>query len=165
MGDTVMFKMAKTHFDLSFAMLEKMIDQCPNDLWNEKKGGFIFWQQLLHAFTGVNFWLRENNTKFIEPFSDKKVYPELDNDPEVNLTKDDLSDYKNKIKAICESFFQDKDDNWLNSNSIIYDKIKNLDIIFMQIRHMQYHVGHCNSILRENHREAVDWLDYYGETV
>jgi hypothetical protein len=81
MGDVTMLKIAKTHFDLSFKMLEKMIDQCPDDLWNEKKGGFVLWQQLLHAFIGINFWLRENNVKFIEPFSDKKVYPELDNDP------------------------------------------------------------------------------------
>jgi hypothetical protein len=101
--------------------------------------------------------------KFIEPFSDKKVYLELDNDPEVNLSKEDLLGYKNEIKVLCEAFFQHKDDNWLNSNSIIYDKIKNLDIIFMQVRHIRYHVGHCNSILRENNQEAVDWLDYYGE--
>jgi hypothetical protein len=163
MENNTMLKIAKTHFDLSFNMLEKMINQCPNDLWNEKKGGFVFWQQLLHAFTGINFWLRENNAKFIEPFCDKKVYPELDNNPEVNLSKEDLVDYKDRIKEICEGFFEDKDDNWLNSNSIVYDKIKNLDIIFMQVRHIQYHVGHCNSILRENNREAVEWLDYYGE--
>lgn len=34
----------------------------------------------------------------------------------------------------------------------------------MQIRHMQYHVGHCNSILRENNKEAVDWIDYLGSS-
>lgn len=162
-GRKVIIKIAKTHFDLSFEMLEKMIQQCPDDLWNEKKGGFVFWQQLLHAFTGINFWLREENKKFIEPFEDKKVYPELDHDPENNLTKEELTEYKNKVKEICDAFFQDKDDHWINSSSIIYDKIKNLDVIFMQIRHIQYHVGHCNSILRENNVQAVEWLDYFGE--
>lgn len=29
--------MAKTYFDLSFKMLEKMINQCPDHLWNDKK--------------------------------------------------------------------------------------------------------------------------------
>lgn len=62
-------------------MLEQMIEKCTDDLWNEKKGGFVFLQQLLYAFTGINFWLRTKNEKFIEPFADKKVYPELDNDP------------------------------------------------------------------------------------
>lgn len=163
MGNNTMLKIAQTHFELSFKMLEQMIEQCPDDIWKEKKGGFVFWQQLLHAFTGINFWLRENSDKFVEPFNDKKVYPELDNDPKINLSKDELMAYKDEVKKICENFFNDKDDEWLNNNSIIYDKVKNLDIIFMQIRHIQYHVGHCNSILRENNREAVDWLDYYGE--
>lgn len=156
-------KTTKTHFDLSFSMLEEMIEKCPDDLWNAKKGGFVFWQQLLHAFTGINFWLRMNNDEFIEPFADKKVYPELDQDPENQLTKEDLTEYKNAVKEISKVFFADKDDEWLEDNSIIYDKIKNLDVILMQIRHLQYHVGHCNSILRENNREAVEWLDYYGE--
>lgn len=156
-------KTAKTHFDLSFSMLENMIEKCPDDLWNEKKGGFVFWQQLLHAFTGINFWMRTNKDEFIEPFADKKVYPELDHDPENQLTKEDLTEYKNVAKEISRAFFDDKDDEWLGTESVIYNKIKNLDVIFMQVRHIQYHVGHCNSILRENGREAVEWYDYYGE--
>lgn len=163
MKSIILLKIAKTQFDLSFSMLEKMIEKCPDDLWNEKKGGFVFWQQLLHAFSGTNFWLRMNNDKFIEAFWDKKVYPELEHDPENQLTKEDLTGYKNVVKEISEAFFAEKDDEWLGNNSIVYDKIKNLDVIFMQIRHIQYHVGHCNSILRENNKVAVEWLDYYGE--
>lgn len=144
-------------------MLEQMIETCPNDLWNEKKGGFVFWQQLLHAFTGINFWLRLNNDKFIEPFLDKKVYPELDNEPENQLTKSDLTEYKNMVKEIVKVYFADKDDECLEADSAIYKKIKNLDVIFGQVRHIQYHVGHCNSILRENYRDAVEWIDYFGE--
>lgn len=158
-----MLEIAKTQFDLSFSMLEKIIDKCPDDLWAAKKGGFVFWQQLLHAFTGINFWLRTNNDKFREPFEDKKVYPELEQEPENQLTKDDLTEYKNFVKEITKIFFQGKDDKWLVEGSIIYNKITNLDVIFMQVRHIQYHVGHCNSILRENNREAVEWLDYYGK--
>ena len=163
MESIMLLEIAKTQFDLSFFMLEKMIEKCPDDLWNEKKGGFVFWQQLLHALSGVNYWLRINNDKYIEPFVGRKVYPELEHEPEDQLTKEDLTVYKNVVKEISEVFFHEKDDEWLGNNSIIYDKIKNLDVIFMQVRHLQYHVGHCNSILRENNREPVEWLDYYGE--
>jgi hypothetical protein len=31
------------------------------------------------------------------------------------------------------------------------------------IAKVQYHEGHCNSILRENNRAAVEWIDYNGE--
>ena len=163
MRSTTLLEIAKTQFDLSFLMLEKMIEQCPDDLWDKKKGGFVFWQQILHAFAGINYWLRMNNDIFQEPFADKKVYPELEQEPENQLTKEDITDYKNSVKELASAFFCGKDDEWLGYNSAVYDKIKNLDVIFMQVRHIQYHVGHCNSILRENNREAVDWIDYYGE--
>ncbi|MDV3426209.1 MAG: hypothetical protein LIR50_03330 [Bacillota bacterium] len=108
-------KTAKTRYDLSFSMLENMIEKCPDGLWNEKKGGFVFWQQLLHTFTGINFWMRANNDKFSESFADKKVYPELDHDPENQLTKEDLTEYKNTVKEISRAFFDDKDDEWLGA--------------------------------------------------
>lgn len=153
----------RRHFDLSFAMLEKMIDQCPDELWNKKHGGFVFWQQLLHAFTGIHFWMRLSNEIFVEPFSDRKVYPELDQDPQDELTKNDLRDYMEKVKRICKSFFENQNDEWLNGSSVLDNRLKNIDIALMQIRHIQYHVGHCNSILREQNKEAVEWLDLFGE--
>lgn len=60
-------------------------------------------------------------------------------------------------------FFADRDDAWLAEASVIYDKISNMDIVFMLVRHMQYHTGHCDSILRENGFEAAEWLDYFGD--
>ena len=44
--------------------------------------------------------------------------------------------------------------------SVLYDKITNMDIVLMLMRHIQYHTGHCDSILREDGFEAVEWLDY-----
>ena len=158
-----MIEIAKRHFDLSFEMLEKMISQCPDEVWYEKRGGFVFWQQLLHAFTGASFWMRQSSEKFVEPFAGMKLYPELDQEPEDKLNKEDLVKHKNEVKVICGSFFDGKDDEWLSEGSIVYSKITNMDIVFMQIRHIQYHVGHCNSILRGLDIVAVDWLDYYGK--
>lgn len=62
MKSIVLLKIAKTQFDLSFSMLEEMIDKCPDD--------------------------------FIEPFVDKKVYPELEHEPENQLTKEDIIGYQ-----------------------------------------------------------------------
>jgi hypothetical protein len=76
------------------------------------------------------------------------------------LTRAELLKYKDKIKKICKAFFLDKDDEWLNHSSPIYDQLTHLDAVFMQIRHIQYHIGHCNSILRERNAPAVDWIDY-----
>lgn len=154
---------ARTHFNHSFEMLEKMINQCPDGLWNEKHAGYVFWQQILHALIGTNFWMRQSNEEFIEPFAGKRLYPELEQDPEDRLSKEDLIKYAGEVKSLCALFFQDKDDAWLKSGSIPYNKITNMDVVFGQIRHIQYHVGHCDSILREYGYKAVEWVDYFGE--
>lgn len=155
-------KTCRTQFFVSFSMLEKLIEQCPEDIWDIKAGGFVFWQQILHALTGSNFWMRQSGSAFSEPFADRKVYPELDNDPIGKVTRVEMVAYKDSVKALCENFFKDKDDKWLTEPSEIYGKISNLDVIFMQVRHIQYHVGHCDSILRERGLKAVDWIDYFG---
>ncbi len=35
--------------------------------------------------------------------------------------------------------------------------------LLCQIRHVQYHMGHCNSILRHFHYKAVEWIGYGEE--
>ena len=156
-------KTSKTQFFLSFSMLESLIEQCPEDIWNIKAGGFVFWQQILHTLTGTNFWMRKPGDKFTEPFSERKVYPELDNEPIGNVTREEMLEYKVQVKILCTQFFENKDDVWILGNSHIFDKISNMDIVIGQIRHIQYHVGHCNSILRERGLKAVEWIDYYGD--
>lgn len=155
-------KSAKTHFDLSFEMLDKMISQCPDELWDKKLAGFVFWQQILHALTGVEYWMRQAGDIFVEPFADRKLYPELENDPEGSITRDELVEYKNKVKMVCSRFFEGRNDEWLGEPNAIHDRINNIDIVFMLTRHVQYHVGHCDSILRDRNYKAVEWVDYFG---
>jgi uncharacterized damage-inducible protein DinB len=154
---------ARTHFNMSFDMLENMIDKCPDSLWDKKRGGFIFWQQILHALTGVNFWMRLANDRFTEPFIGKVLYPELDGEPEDSLTKEELKAYAREVRSLCDAFFDKKNDAWFAEKSVLYDKITNMDIVLMLMRHIQYHTGHCDSILREDGFEAVEWLDYFGD--
>ncbi len=155
-------KSVKIHFDLSFEMLEKMISKCPDELWDKKLSGFVFWQQILHALTGVEYWMRQAGEEFVEPFAERKLYPELENDPEGNITKAELTEYKNKVKVVCSRYFEGRNDEWLGEPSAICGTINNIDIVFMLTRHVQYHVGHCDSILRDRNYEAVEWVDYFG---
>lgn len=155
----------KTQFFLPFSMLENLIAECPDEVWNIKAGGFVFWQQIIHTLAGVNFWMRGPESNFTEPFSERKIYPELDNEPVGNVTREEMLEYKEQVKNLCIEFFEKKDDEWLLDNSHIYDKISNMDVVIGQMRHIQYHIGHCNSILRERGLKAVDWIEYYGEPV
>ena len=157
METNVLIKSIETRFFISFSMLEEILEICPDEIWNKKLSGFIFWQQLLHTFTGEHFWLREENNEFVEPFLDKNVYPELEKDPENILTKETLINFCKETNEIAKKWFKGKDDNWLKLPSKIYDKYTNNDVIIEQIRHIMYHVGHCDAIFRENNIKTGEW--------
>jgi hypothetical protein len=155
MENIILLNSLKERFFEPFSMLERIIENCPDDLWNKKVSGFVFWQQILHTLVGEHFWLREEKTEFIEPFKDKNVYPEFEKDPENVLSKDELKLFCAETKEFAEKWFSGKDDNWLKLPSKIYDKWTNLDTIVGQIGHLMYHVGHCDAIFRENNLKGV----------
>jgi uncharacterized damage-inducible protein DinB len=155
MENNVLINSLKKQFFFPFSMLEKITEICPDELWNKKVSGYIFWQQLLHTFTGEHFWLRQENSEFIEPFKDKNVYPEMEKEPENILTKEVLRNFCNETKEIAEKWFNGKDDDWLKLSSKIYNKLTNLDVVIMQIGHMMYHIGHFDAIFRERGIEPL----------
>ena len=158
----------ENQFFLSFSMLEKIIEICPNELWNSKKSGFVFWQQLFHTFYYVRFWFRDENSEVNDPYKDLKLYPELEKEPENLLTKSNMINFCKETKEIAKNWFKGKDDDWLklfffkNPPYKNLEKLKNNDVIVDQIRHLMYHVGHCDAIFRENGIETGEYLDYYG---
>jgi hypothetical protein len=66
---------------------------------------------------------------------------------------------------ICHfaTFERASDEKWLFEKSKAYEKINNLEVINMQIRHIQYHIGHIESIFRNEGIKTQEWIDYLGE--
>ena len=154
----------KNQFFVSFSMLEEIIEGCPDELWNKKASGFVFWQQFIHTFAGMKGWLRAEKMDGI-PYSQINginIYPEFEKDPEAILTKNDIKNCYNEIKEIVEKWFNGKDDDWLKSPYKIYDKINNLDMTIGQIKHMMYHIGYFEAIFRENGIKTGEYLEYFG---
>ena len=115
MENNVLLNMLKNQYFISITMLERIIEICPNEIWNCKKSGYIFWQQLIHVFAGVKWWLSEEKTENA-PYSEineRKIYPEFENDPETILVKEDVLKYFDEIKKVSEKWFCGKNDEWL----------------------------------------------------
>jgi hypothetical protein len=92
MESNILINSLKNQFSATISMLGKIVEICPVELWNGKKSGYVFWQQLIHVFAGVKFWLRAAKMEYY-PFSEingKNIYPEFENDPEINLSKEDV---------------------------------------------------------------------------
>jgi hypothetical protein len=171
MGNGLLLDKLKNHLFVSFSMLEKVIEICPDEIWNKKISGFIFWQQILHTIYFGHFWLRDENNEFNDPFKNKNIYPELEKDPENVLTKEELKNYIYELKEIVEKWLLSKDDNWLKK--IFFskppheslDKATNFDIIMNQIKHFDYHIGHCESIFRNFNIDPKEYFEYYGNGI
>jgi len=163
MENCVFLNSLKNQFFLSFSMLEKIIEICPDELWNKKISGFVFWQQLVHTFSGIHGWLREEKPEVIPSFptfNGKSIYPEFENDPEIMLTKAEIKNLCNETKETAEKWFEGKDDDWLKKP--LFNKLTNFDNTTCQLRHLMYHIGHCEAIFREHGIKTGDYLDYYG---
>ncbi|MBN1411261.1 MAG: hypothetical protein JW969_10495 [Spirochaetales bacterium] len=150
----------KRQFYPSLSMMERMIHYCPIELWKKVKGGFPFWQQIFHALESMDYWFSLTNTDYIKSQSYDAVSSELGEKSIIELEKDEVKNYFIKIKIKSDHFFNNLDDIRLLSSNKKDTKRTQLDIILGQIRHIQYHVGHCNCILRENGIKAVEWIGY-----
>jgi len=147
-------------FDISFKMLAALIDACPDSLWNEKAGGFYFWQQILHALCGSAFWLRLEGEGFAEPFSERRLFPELDGEPEGRVTKVEMRELADAVASQAQRFFAALPRASLDGPSPAFAGLSRLDVIEGQIRHLMYHVGHCDAALRDRGYACAPWLEF-----
>lgn len=154
----------QNHFNVSFRMLRNHIEACPDILWDKRHGGFIFYQQLIHAFEGVLYWMRDSAEYHGESVINPLLHAEMERDPEIALSKTEAASIADNAMKQATAFLSGRSDQWLYESCAVDSKMLNVDIIEGQIRHVQYHVGHCNSILREQGHKAVDWLGYLENT-
>lgn len=158
----ILVKHVSQHFYVSFEMLKNHIDNCPDNVWNKKHGGYIFWQQLLHAFEGVLYWMR--NSAYDSSLINPLYHADLENTSELCISKNELNIIVKSIEKQVSNFLKDVNDEWLSKQSYVKEEMLNIDVIINQMRHIQYHVGHCNCILRELNVNAVNWIGYLENT-
>ena len=144
---------------MSFDMLTKLPDLCPDELWYEKRNGVSFWQYIYHTLSGVHYWMRLKKSDLRDPFPGKKLYPDFEDEPEQALTNQEIKNYCDTVKKSCEDYFKTIKDTMLIKKSVLSGSFTNLDVILLMIRHIQYHVGQCNSMLKEKRLKTVAWIE------
>jgi hypothetical protein len=149
----------KLQFEASFGMLADEIEACPDSLWLEKAGGFPFWQQILHALHGAAYWLRPEGEEFSEPFPWRKLYPEFDGEAEGPASKEELLSFAREVESRARRLFFLLRDEELPRPSWIEPSMSVFDVVAGQLRHLMYHAGHCDSILRERELATPPWRE------
>jgi hypothetical protein len=152
----------KRQFDPCLEMLWKIIDYCPEDVWLREEAGAPFWQQVYHTIYWMDFWLREeySQAEYRSMIIEKGLSFELDKVSRDCLSREESQEYLEKVQAKLERFFGKLDDGKLTSPIVERSGFTYLDAIVSQIRHIQYHVGQCNTILGGQGEKTVEWIAY-----
>jgi hypothetical protein len=146
-------------------MLAKMMDYCPEELWLETRGGFPFWQQVYHAYESMDWWMTRDHEHYQTPDFGKDITADLDQTCTGYLTRAEMARYAQELRIKVVEFFREMNDATLLAPYHDNSPDSNCDMILCQIRHLQYHIGHCNSILREQGLTAVEWIESDGTLV
>ena len=161
-------KAIKRQYDYSLTMLREVIDACPENLWTERIGLFPFWQQIYHSLYWADYNIQESyaGEKIFSWKTKKVITHELNKEKFVlveHLTKDELCSYFQAFIEKKEHFFYKiSDTELLAPIPNRQDDCTYLDIITNQIRHIMYHVGHCDCALREQGCSVKAWVSIYG---
>jgi hypothetical protein len=77
----------RRQLDPSLQMLADIVQTCPSSLWLDSRSGRPLWQQVMHALTGVCFWLREASQAFSPPDFGQGPIPDLDQTPSLDVDR------------------------------------------------------------------------------
>jgi uncharacterized damage-inducible protein DinB len=140
-------------------MLALLPGACSDTVWYEKRNGKAFWHLLYHMLSGAHYWLRVGPGELSDFFPGKTLYPDFEHEQNDTLTKDDINRYMEIVRTSCDSYFQHMSEDLLTKKSPFSDSFTHMDLILMLMRHIQYHVGECNTILKENNCKPAGWIE------
>ncbi len=66
--------------------------------------------------------------------------------------------YLAQVKNKADNFIMKREEESMFALHGVYGKLTNFDIIMMTIRHIQHHIGYCNSTLRQQGAKTIDWV-------
>jgi hypothetical protein len=155
-----MLAVLRRQFEPSLEMLADIVEACPAALWLDSRYGRPLWQNVIHALTGVRFWLREASQPFSPPDFGQGPIPDLDETPSFDVDKQTVTGYLESIRTVAGAFFAALDDERLLAASSVYNKCTYADLILGQIRHLQHHVGYCNCLLKAGNASPGRWQGY-----
>lgn len=138
----------------SFSLVNEFIKVCPDNIWEQPFGRWPVWQQLYHAFSAVDFFLRDKDA----PESDKPVPEPIGNLAEVAdkaPAKQIIKDFIEKAQKEAAEYMAGLDDAALAAKNEGLSARMGRDVshagtVALLASHTMYHLGSCDAALRQN---------------
>ncbi len=152
----------KEQYGAAIEMLEQVIKNCTDKIWDDRSSGPPFWQVAFHTMWYLDWYLgksEDDRKKFKPGF--KADLKNLDEAPKETLTRERLQAYLFEIREKCkqrldqltlEELTQPSVFEW-HGNSIHSSLIYN-------IRHVMLHIGALNSRLLRKGIMLENWVSH-----
>jgi hypothetical protein len=151
----------EVHLGMSLEMLRLVVERCPDDsVWLAGSVDFPLWQQVYHTVFFVDFWLRENYAarSWRTVVFKKEITPHLGKPSPEHLSRMEMLGFLAAVSEKVKCYFAALDDPRLWQPISLSKEITHADAIIGQIRHVMYHVGNCNRMLKEKGAPTTGWL-------
>ena len=143
----------KAEFEIMFARVKKLIEVCPDDLWVAKAGGFYFWQQVYHTLAHFEFFSRrEGDVPRRLPWPMDVIMFEREGLPAPS--KAQMLAFADDMAALARAYMNNLSVYEITMpnkvlSAIIERPVNHLVGLLKFTAHTAYHLGCCDSLLRE----------------
>jgi hypothetical protein len=160
MSKTVVNGLAK-NCEHGFNFLFQQIDAATDEVWGKKAGGYLYWQQIYHAFSAMDVFLSSDG----EPRSEEN--PPIDRDfaslhkiADFSPDKETVRAFGERKKALFDRWVETLTDDALAAkqkkcSDLFGTDMSNASVLSLVHGHNLYHVGCCDAILRDNGHKGV----------
>jgi hypothetical protein len=147
------------HFTPCLRMLEAVITTSPEILWKKPGDHAPLWQHVMHTLESIDYYLADNELVYMAEAYKLHIPFDFSETGLEYISPADCGSYFQKIERKCKRFLSKYKDK-LMEKSIRRDHCTILDILLAQIRHIQYHVAYCSSILSRYGEDDIGWLGF-----
>ena len=138
----------------TFGLVNEFLKVCPDAVWEQPYGKWPVWQQMYHAFTAVDFFLRPKDA----PQAPTPVSGPIGNLAEVAVeapARQLIHDFIAKAQAEVSDYIAGLDDATLAANNEGMSARMGRDMthaatLGLVAAHTMYHLGCCDAALRQN---------------
>ncbi|MFX0211613.1 MAG: DinB family protein [Candidatus Hodarchaeota archaeon] len=149
-------------YGAAIEMLEQVVKNCPEEIWDDRTSGPPFWQVAFHTMWYLDWYLgksKDDRMKFSPGFeADLK---NLNKPPKETLTPEQLLTYLFKIKKKSKQRIDQLTLHELMQLSIFewHGSSIHSSLIY-NIRHAMLHIGALNSRLLRKGMKLDNWVSY-----
>ncbi len=162
-GPTIL-DVIRRQLEPTLEMLQEVIDECPEELWDAGHGNVPLWQQAYHSIYWLHAWARDWTRPFEPPVFHTREALDMAAGATPVFTRQQLADYLGRVRAECDAFLRGfTPESLVEEQEAFGVKWTPADRLLGQIRHVQHHVGSMHTVLYGQTGRVPRWIGYGEE--